>query len=189
MGAIDAPEWAFVLSGPCIQNDWVSTAMNLHQFCIKLEQSSAETIQMIQKAAGTGTWWLTALSWQWACSCTTSHAVFLGKTSNHSGDLAPQQFKFGTLWLLAFPKTKITFERKEVSDYGWDSGKYDGAAAGDWENCVRPQRHLLWRGLGVIFLLQYFLYLYFFNKCLYFSYYIAGYSLDKPCIKFQFVWQ
>ena len=43
-----------------------------------------------------------------------------------------------TLWLLAFPKTKITFERV-ISDLQWNSGKQDGAADGDWENCVRSQ--------------------------------------------------
>ena len=46
-----------------------------------------------------------------------------------------KQHRFGTLWLLAFPKTKITFERKEISDCQWDSGKYNGEADGDWENC------------------------------------------------------
>ena len=49
------------------------------------------------------------------------------------------QPRFGTLWLLAFPKTKITFEREEISYCQWDSGKYYGAADGDWENCVRSQ--------------------------------------------------
>ena len=34
------------------------------------------------------------------------------KTSNHPGDSAPLQPRFGSVWLLAFPKTKITFERK-----------------------------------------------------------------------------
>ena len=48
-----------------------------------------------------------------------------GKTSNHPGGLAPLQPRFGALRLLAFPKTKITFEREEIS------GKYDGASDGD----------------------------------------------------------
>ena len=59
-----------------------------------------------------------------------------GETSNHS---APLWSRFGALWLLAFPKTKITFEREEISDHQWDSGKYDGAADGNWENYVRSQ--------------------------------------------------
>ena len=60
-----------------------------------------------------------------------SHAVFFGETSNHPGDSAPLQPRFGALRLLAFPKTKITFEREEILDYPSDSGKYDGAADGD----------------------------------------------------------
>ena len=66
-------------------------------------------------------WWLAASSRQ----CTRSPAELFGKTSNHPGDSAPL---FGTLWLLAFPKTEITFEREEISDHWWESGKYNGAA-------------------------------------------------------------
>ena len=50
--------------------------------------------------------------------------------------LKPLQPRFGSLWLLAFPKTKITFEREDISYCRWDSGKYDGTADSDWENCV-----------------------------------------------------
>ena len=57
-------------------------------FCVNLEHSSVETIQMIQKAAAMGNWWLTASSWQHACSCIRTSAVFFGKTSNHPGDLS-----------------------------------------------------------------------------------------------------
>ena len=64
---------------------------------------------------------------------------FYGETSNHPGDSVPLQPRFGTLRLLAFPKTKITFEREEIADHRWDSGKYNGAADGNWENCVRSQ--------------------------------------------------
>ena len=43
----------------------------------------------------------------------------------------PLQDRFGALWLLAFPKTKITCEKEEISDHRWDSGKCNGAADGD----------------------------------------------------------
>ena len=89
MGVVDAIEWACVLCSCHIQNDWASRAVNLHQTCVKLEHSSTETIQMIQKAAATGNWWLAASSQQYAHLCITSHAEFWGKTSNHSGDSAP----------------------------------------------------------------------------------------------------
>ena len=64
---------------------------------------------------------------------------FFGEISNHPRDSAPLQPRFGTLWLLAFPKTKITFEREEISQHQWDSGKFNGAANCDWQNCVRSQ--------------------------------------------------
>ena len=80
------------------------------KFCIKLEHSSTETIWMTQKAAAMGNWWLAASSWQCACSCITSLA-------DHPGDSAPLHPRFGTLWLLAFPKTKITFEKEEIQTF------------------------------------------------------------------------
>ena len=142
VGVVDTVEWACVLCGHCIQNDWASRATNLYKFCAKLGHSSIETIQMIQKATAMGNWWLAASSQQ--CLYIMSRTEFFCETSNHPGDSAPLQPRFGALWLLAFPKTKITFEREEISDCWWDSGKYDGATDGEWENCVRC---LLWRGL------------------------------------------
>ena len=87
-----------------------------------------------------------------------------GETSNHPGDSAPLQARSGTLRLLAFPKTKITFERREVSDHWWGSGKYDGAADGDWENCVRSQGTYFEGHWGIIVLCTAFLVL-----CIFFS--------------------
>ena len=152
------------------------------KFCIKLEHSSIETIQMIQKATVMGNWWLAALSRQYTCSCITSCAVFFGETLNHSGDSVLLQPRFGALWLLAFPKTKITFEREEISEHWWDSGKYDGAADGDWKNCVRSQGAYFEGDWGIVVLCTMFLVsCVFFNKCLYFSYYMGQHLLDRPC--------
>ena len=83
-----------------------------NKFCIKLEHSSAETIWMTQKALAMGNWWLAASSQQCACSCITSHAECFGKTSNHTGDWAPLQPRFGTLQLLDFPKLKSSLKGK-----------------------------------------------------------------------------
>ena len=69
----------------------------------------------------------------------------------------PLKPQFGALWLLAFPKTKITFEREEISDCWWDSGKYDGAADGDWENCVRSKGAYFEGDWGIIVLCTMFL--------------------------------
>ena len=116
-----------------------------------------ETIGMIQKAAAMGNWWLAASSQQYARSCIMSHAEYFGETSNHPGDSVLLQPRFGTLWLLAFPQTKITFEREEISDRWWDSGKYDGAADGNWENCVRSQAAYFEGDWGIIVLCTRFL--------------------------------
>ena len=71
--------------------------------------------------------------------------------------LSPLQPRFGILWLLALPKTKIIFERKEISDHQWDLGKYNGAADGGWENCVRSQGAHFEGDWGVIVLCTMFL--------------------------------
>ena len=123
MGAVDAVEWACALCGRHIQNDWVEQRI-CTKFCIKLKHSSAETIWMIQKAAAMGNSWLAASSQQ--CLLIASHAGCFGKTTNHPVDSASPTALIGALQLLAFPKTEITFEREEISDHWWDSGKYDG---------------------------------------------------------------
>ena len=137
-------------------------------------------IERKQPAAAIGNWWLAASSQQCAYSCITSHAEVFGETSNHFGGSAPLQPIFEVQWLMAFPKTKITFEKEGISDYWWDSGKYDGVADGNsnkgfcrvfWtvvemlgELCEVPT-WLLWRGLKyhclmyngscILYLLQY----------------------------------
>ena len=77
-----------------------------------------ETIWMIQKAAAVGNWWLAASSRQCACSCIMSHAEFFGETSNHLGDTAHLQPRFGTLWLLTFPKLKSPLKGKRFQTIG-----------------------------------------------------------------------
>ena len=70
--------------------------------------------------------------------------------------------------LLSFPKTKITFERKEISDHWWDSGNYSRAADGDWVNCVRSQGAYFEGDWGIIVLCTVFLIsCIFFNKRVY----------------------
>ena len=55
------------------------------------------------------------------------------------------QPKLGTLRLLAFPKTKITFEREEISGHQWDLGKYDRTADG---NSNKRFCRVFWRDAG-----------------------------------------
>ena len=134
--------------------------------------------------------WRLAASSQHALSCTVSCAEFFGKASNHPGDSAPPQPRYGTLQLLAFPNTKITFEKEEISDHWWDSRKYDGAADGDWENCVRSQGAYFEGDWGVNVLCTMLLVsCILFSKCLHFSYYMAGYFLDSPHTSVTKSWQ
>ena len=136
------------------------------RFFVQLAHSSVETIWMIQKPAAMGNWWLLASLWQYTCPCITSCAEFLAKCQITQ----VTQPRFGTLWLLAFPKSKITFEREEISDCQWDSGKYSGAANEKWENCVRFQSAYIEGNWGNIVLCTvFFVSCIFFNKCLCFS--------------------
>ena len=112
MGVVDVVEWTCVLCGHHIQNEWVEQQICI-KFCVKLEHSSKETIWMIQKAVALGTWWLAASSRSCAGSPLMSQAECFGVTSNHPGDSDSLQPWYSTLRLLAFPKTKITFERGE----------------------------------------------------------------------------
>ena len=85
--------------------------------------------------------WATA-DWQLYHDKSPAQASCLMQTflaSNHPGVSALLQPRFGTLWLLGFPKIKITFEGEEISDHRWDSAKLNGATDGNWENCVRSQ--------------------------------------------------
>ena len=148
-------------------------------FCVKFEHSSTEPIWMIQKVTAVGNWRL-------AAPTQASHPVqrFLAKHQITQVTQPSLQPRFGTLQLLAFPKTTITFEREEISDCRWDSGKYDRAADGDWENSVRSQSAYFEGDWGVIILCTMFLVsCIFFNKGLHFLYYMAGYLLDNSHIR------
>ena len=103
----------------------------------------------------------------------------LGK---HPGDSALLQPRFRALWLLAFTKTKITFEREEISDLDEIQKNIMGQLIATGRTMWGPKVPTL-KGLRhhcpmTIFLVSCI----FFNKCLYFSYYMAGYLLDSPRI-------
>ena len=83
-------------------------------FCIDLEYSSMETIQMIQKATPMGNWWLAASSWQHAHWCITACEKFfeiyqINQVTQppYSPDLVPCDF-----WL--FPKLKSPLKGKKI---------------------------------------------------------------------------
>ena len=145
--------------------EWAEQQM--HYFCIKLEHSSMETIQMIQGPVGMGNKSLAPSSGQCAYSCIRSHAVSRQNIKSPRW-LSPPTAQFGVLWLLAFPKTKITFEREKISDCLWDSGRYSGAADGNWENCMKSQGAYFEGQWGIIVLCTMFVVSWSYNKCFYF---------------------
>ena len=93
---------------------------------------------------------------------------FFCETANHWGDSVPLQPRFGTLRCLAFPKTKITFEKEEISDCQWDSGKIQWGGCCQLEELCEDPRYLLWMGLKC-HCPMYSGSCVFFTKCLYFS--------------------
>ena len=141
---------------------------------------------MIQKSSAMGNWWLAASSWQRACSCVVSCAEYFLWNIKSPKWLSPP---IAQIWCPAtsgFSQNKITFERKEISDHQWDSGKYKGAADGNWESCMMSQGVYFEEDWGIIALCTMFLVSWiFFNTFFYFSYYMAGYLLDRPHILFH----
>ena len=165
---------ALTQCGHHIQNDWANTATNLHQILREVEQSSAETVRMTQKATTRG-----AGDWQLHHNNTPAHASRLVQTflvkhhitqviqSLYSPYLGPVTSSFSQnyihLWRERDFRPLMRF-RKICQGSWWWLG----------ELCEVP-RCLLWRGLRH----HYPMYsvsciCIFFNKCLYFSYYMAG---------------
>ena len=132
---------------------------------------------MIQKATAMSNWWLAASSQQHIHSWIASRAVFLRNI--RSSRWPPPQPRFSALQLLAFPKTKITFEREKISDRQWDSGKYDGAADGDWEIVWGPKVPTLKGTEASLSYIQCYLYLVSSSVNVSISWYVAGYFPDR----------
>ena len=160
--------------------EWAEQRISI-QFYIKLEHSSAETIWKIQKAVAMGNWWLAALSQHHTRSCIMSCAEFFCETSNHSGDSAPLQPRFGVLWLLAFLKTKTTFERKEISDHHrWDQENMTGQLMAIGRTVWGPEVSTLKATEVLLSCIQCFLYLVSSINVSFFSHHMVGYILNRP---------
>ena len=111
----------------------VSRSTNLYQTLHKFVETIWLQLQRPQLwAMVIGSFIMTMCQLMQQISC----RVFLQNIKS-PGDSDPLQPRFGALWLQAFPQTKITFEREEISDHWWDSGEDVGAADGNWETCVR----------------------------------------------------
>ena len=95
----------------------------------------------------------------------------------YSPDLVPCDF-----WL--FPKLKSPLKGKRFQTIDEIQENMKGQLADeDWENCVRSQ-DAYFEGDWVIIVLctMFLISCIFLNKCLYFSQYMAGYLLNRPCI-------
>ena len=118
------------------------------KFCIKLEHSSIETIQMIQQATAMVNCWSAASSWQCTHSCASHlmqsvlarHQITQVTQPPYSPDLAPCDF-----WL--FPKLKSPLKVNRFQT----SMRFRKILQGSWwwlgELCEVP-RCQLWRTLG-----------------------------------------
>ena len=159
--------------------EWVKQKIRI-KFGIKLEYFSLET--KIQKAIAMCNWWLASTSPQHVHLCITSCAEIFCEMPNHLGDLVPLQLQFSAVWFLALPKTKITCEKEGISDHRlMRFRKIRWAADGDWENCMRSPGAYFEGDWDVNVLCTMFLISrIFFNKHLYFSYYMTSYFLDRP---------
>ena len=113
---------------PCIQDDRESRTKNFHQtlhwaltFLHGNYSDDSEGHSYGQLVIGSFITTMSPLMHHISCRA-------FGETSNHPGDSVSLHPRFDAQWVLDFPKTKIPFEREEISDHQWDSGKYDGAA-------------------------------------------------------------
>ena len=134
--------------------------------CIKLEQSSLETIWMNQKAAAMGNWWLAALSRQHTFSCITSHAVFWQNIRSPrwlSPDLVPCH-------LGLFPKLESPLKGKRLQTIDEIQENRTGQLMVIGRTVWGPKVPVYFKGhWGVIVLCTMFLVsCLFFNKCLFF---------------------
>ena len=131
---------------------------------------------MIQKATAMDKWWLAASSQKHTHSCITSHAEFLVKHQitrvtqpPYCPDLARCDFWF-------FPKQKSSLKRKrfQTTDEIQENMMWQLMVIG---RTVWGPKVLNLKGIEAsLFYVQ------CFNKCLYFSYCMAGYVLDRPCM-------
>ena len=168
-------ECVYCVAITCKMTEWGEQQIYI-KFCFKLEHSSAEAIRMIQKPSAMGNWWWAASSGQHARWYTSHLWQFFGETSNHPGDSAPLHSDLvpHDFWL--FPKLKSPLKGKRLQTLseillsvmvqlmvmGRNYLRSQGAnVEGNWDNIV----------LCMMFPVSCI----FFNKCLFFSYYMAGY--------------
>ena len=150
------------------------------KFCIKLEHSSAETMWIIQKVAAVGNM-IGSFLMTMSCSCITSLTEFFWQNIKSSRWLSPLP-DLVPCQLLTFPKTKIIFKGKRVQTVDEIQENMMGQLMAIGRTVWGPKVPTLKGTEASLFYVQCFWYLVSFNKCLYFSYYMAGHLLDRPHI-------
>ena len=89
----------------------------------------------------------------------------------------PLHLRFGALWLLAFPKGKIIFEGKKFQTIDEIQETVMGQLMAIGRTVGSPKVATLKRTETPLSYVQSCI---FFNKCLYFLYFLAGYILNRP---------
>ena len=159
VAAVDTVEWACALVAIAFAfkmteqvHQWIC-----NEFCVKLEYSSMETIQMIRKATAMGKWRLPASSPQCTRHASCLVQSFLAKHQiNHvtqplySPYLVPCDF-----WL--FPKLKSPLNPFRFQVVDKNQGNMTGIANVHWENYVRSQGAYFEGDWGILVLCTMFL--------------------------------
>ena len=112
MGAVDTVEWAWVLCGHHIRNDWASRAMNLHQILHEIWTFLHRKCSDDSEGHSYGQRVISSFITTSACSCITSCAECFGETSNHPGDSAPYSPDLVPCAFWLFPKLKSPLKGK-----------------------------------------------------------------------------
>ena len=162
--------------------EWVEQWI-CNRFCIKLEYSSAEIICMLQKACSYGQ--LATGSFIMTTRPLTHHVLcrVFSETSNHPDDSAPHTAQIWCPMTSGFSQNwNHHWKRRDIRPL-MRFRKIQRDSWWRWENCVRSPGAYFEGDWGIIVLCTVcFVASIFFNKCLYFSYYMAEYLLDRPPI-------
>ena len=106
MGAVDAVEWACVLCGHHIQNDWANRATNLHQILHSAPTFLHGNYSHDSEGRSYGQLGIGSFIMTCARSCITSYAELFGETSNHSCNSPPYSSGLVPCDFWLFPKLK-----------------------------------------------------------------------------------
>ena len=115
VGATSRPCWWYFYHEGVFHHEYAAPGQTVtKEYYIKVLHQLRDTAR--KTATVVGKRCLAALSQQCACPFFSICAGFFGKTSHRPGLSVPLQPRFGSLWLLAFHKAKIAYEREEICE-------------------------------------------------------------------------